>query len=429
MNIFEDAVQRLQKMAKKASIDEQVVSALSRAEFMVESSLPVRMDDGATRYFPAWRCRYNDVLGPTKGGIRFHQAVNSDEVKALALWMTIKCALMNLPYGGGKGGVSVNPTNFSRMELERLSRAYVRAMADVIGPEIDIPAPDINTDARTMGWMLDEYETIHRRRCPGVFTGKPVVLGGSLGREEATGRGVFYCVQSLMAKARLNPAKTLVAVQGFGNVGYHTARLLAEAGSKVVAVSEVSGGVFKAAGLDVEELKSLKDASMQPVKPLQQEPLQKVSSLQPISNQDLLELDVDILIPAAIEGVIHGRNVDNINCRYIVEAANGPVLSDADGVLAEKGVIVVPDVMANAGGVTASYFEWIQNRTGENWPLSAVNEKLKTIIEQVFEEVWLIAKTESCNLREAAYRKALRRLQYAIQAHGDKAWFSAGLLP
>lgn len=426
MKLFEDAVLRLQRMAKAANIEAEVIAALSHAEYAAEATIAVRMDDGETRYFPAWRCRYNDVLGPTKGGIRFHNAVNGDEVKALALWMTIKCALMNLPYGGGKGGISVDPTTFSRMELERLSRAYVRAMADVIGPETDIPAPDINTDARIMGWMLDEYETIHRRRTPGVFTGKPVVLGGSLGREEATGRGVFYCVQSLMAKVDLKPENTLIAVQGFGNVGYHTARLLAQVGCKVVAVSDVKGGVFNADGLNVSELKAHKEASMQPSRPLQTGTLKALNGLQSISNDELLALDVDILIPAAIEGVINGGNVDDINARYIVEAANGPVLSEADAILSEKGVVVVPDVLANAGGVTVSYYEWIQNRTGEVWPLTQVNEKLQYVMSQVFEEVWHIAQSESCNLRDAAYRKALRRLQSAIQAHGDKTWFSGG---
>lgn len=425
MNIFEDAVKRLQKMAKGANIDEQVINALSHAEYTAESSLPVRMDDGSTQYYPAWRCRYNDVLGPTKGGIRFHPAVNGDDVKALALWMTVKCALMNLPYGGGKGGASVDTTKFSRLELERLSRAYVRAMADVIGPEIDIPAPDMYTDARIMGWMLDEYEIIHRRRCPGVFTGKPVVLGGSLGREEATGRGVFYCVQSLVQKTKLKPCSTFIAVQGFGNVGFHTASLLADAGYKVVAVSDVKSGVFCAEGLSLLQLRELKSITTQKDNSEQLKAFIADNDLDAISNQELLELDVTILIPGAIEGVIHGRNVNNVNASYIVEAANGPVLSEADGVLAEKNVIVVPDVMANAGGVTVSYYEWVQNRTGENWPLATVNQKLQSIMEQVFEEVWNISITEKCSLREAAYRKALRRLQNAIQAHGERNWFNA----
>jgi len=423
MNILDDALKRLTYLAEGASIPASSLEALMHADLMVQASIPVRMDDGSTRYFDAYRCRYNDVLGPTKGGIRYHPLVNGDEVKALALWMTIKCALLNLPYGGAKGGITVDPTQLSRMELERLSRAYVRPMADVIGPEVDIPAPDIYTDARTMGWMMDEYEAIHRRRTPGVITGKPVALGGSLGREEATGRGVFHCVMHLIEKQNLDPNDVTIAIQGFGNVGYNAAFLLAQSGCKVVAVSDVRGGVYSESGLNVQQLQDYKRSTTSSKKPLSNNSLNVSQIGAPMSNEALLELEVDVLIPAAIEGVITQENVDRIAAKFIVEAANGPILSEADSALAEKGVIVVPDVLANAGGVTVSYYEWIQNRTGETWSLEKVREKLSATMATAFNEVWQITETESCNMREAAYRKALRRLASAIDAHGDQRFF------
>ncbi len=425
MDIYKDALQRLSVLAKEASISNTVLDALLHADLMVQASIPVRMDDGSTQYFDAYRCRYNDVLGPTKGGIRYHPMVNGSEIKALALWMTIKCALLNLPYGGGKGGVTVDPTKLSRMELERLSRAYVRPMADVIGPEIDIPAPDMYTDARIMGWMMDEYETIHRRRCPGVITGKPVTLGGSLGREEATGRGVFHCVAHLLKKKGLKPDQVTVAVQGFGNVGYNAARLLAQYGCKVIAVSDVRGGAYAEKGLDVEALETHRKATTQANRPLSSDSVSIAHVGSPISNDELLALDVDVLIPAAIEGVITLENVDSIGAKFIVEGANGPILSEADTILSAKGILVVPDVLANAGGVTVSYYEWIQNRSGEAWPLEKVREKLSVAMETAFDQVWDISQTEKCTLREAAYRKALRRLASAIDAHGDQAYFTA----
>ena len=424
MNIFDDALLRLNAIAKTADIPESIVDALSHADLLVEAAIPVRMDNGATKYFQAYRCRYNHVLGPTKGGIRFHPSVSADEVKALSLWMTLKCALMDLPYGGAKGGITVDPTKLSRMELERLSRAYVRPMADVIGPELDIPAPDMYTDARIMGWMVDEYEAIHRRRSPGAITGKPVTLGGSLGREEATGRGVFHCCEALIKKEALDPSSTTIAIQGFGNVGYHAAKLLSELGCNVVAVSDVEGGIYSVAGLDIEGLKAHKKETTSKSKPLRNESVQATTFGETIGNDELLTLDVDILIPAAVEGVITQHNIDDIKAKYIIEAANGPILSEADKILADKGVKVVPDILANAGGVTVSYYEWIQNRTGEVWSLEAVREKLSRTMFSNFEHVWDIAHRENCSLRDAAYRKALRRLQGAIHAHGDQSYFS-----
>ncbi len=424
MNIFNDALTRLRAIASETSIPDSTVDTLSHADLLVEAAIPVRMDDGSTQYFQAFRCRYNDVLGPTKGGIRFHPSVNAEEVKALSLWMTLKCALVNLPYGGAKGGVQVDPTKLSHMELERLSRAYVRPMADIIGPELDIPAPDMYTDARIMGWMMDEYEVIHRRRCPGVITGKPVTLGGSVGREEATGRGVFHCVEALLTKIQRDPSDTSVAIQGFGNVGYHAAILLARAGFKIVAISDVRGGIYSEEGLDVTALKSHKDETTSHSKPLRNDSVGTVNFGQAISNDELLQLDVDILIPAAVEAVITQNNVDSIKAKYIIEAANGPILSDADQILADKGIKVIPDILANSGGVIVSYYEWIQNRTGEIWTLEKVRERLAAAMGSNFNRVWNLAATENCSLRDAAYRKALRRLESAMHAHGDHSYFS-----
>ena len=424
MNIFEDALRRLKRIAESAQSPAGIIDALSNPDLLVEASIPLRKDNGSTQYFKAYRCRYNDILGPTKGGIRFHPNVNSDEVKALSLWMTLKCALVDLPYGGAKGGICVDPTQLSHMELERLSRAYIRPMADVIGPELDIPAPDMYTDARIMGWMMDEYEAIHRRRCPGVITGKPITLGGSLGREEATGRGVFHCTETLMAKEAMKPSETRIAIQGFGNVGYHAARLLAKSGCKVVAVSDVRGGTYAENGLDIEALKTHKTQTTSNEKPLSNDSVGNAVFGSSISNEELLSLDVDILIPAALEGVITKENVANINANYIIEAANGPILSEADDALTARGIKVVPDILANAGGVTVSYYEWVQNRTGEAWDLTRIQDKLSIAMTNSFEQVWDISVNEQCNLRDAAYRKALRRLERAIDAHGDQGYFS-----
>jgi glutamate dehydrogenase (NADP+) len=384
------------------------------------------MDDGSSEYFQAYRCRYNNVLGPTKGGIRFHPDVSIEEVQALAFWMTIKCAVANLPFGGGKGGVVVDPKALSRLELERLSRAYVRAMSDFIGPDTDIPAPDVYTNERVMGWMADEYEQIHRAKAPDVITGKPVSLGGSYGRDEATGRGAYLVIRSLAKAKSLDPSEIRVAMQGFGNAGYHAARLLQEDGYKIVAVSDSKGGIYSASGFDVESLHQIKEDSRELRGVYCKGSVCEKVDHDKISNEELLGLDVEMLIPAALEGVIHKDNVDRVKAPYIVEVANGPISGVVDNVLRERGTVVVPDVLANAGGVTVSYFEWVQNRQGYRWELEEVRSRLAETMEGAFDRVWATAQHDDLSLRTAAYVLAIRRIAEAIMCHGSREYFSPG---
>ncbi|WP_251359179.1 Glu/Leu/Phe/Val dehydrogenase [Kangiella sp. TOML190] len=424
-SIFQDALTRVRTIGESAKVSPEVIESLMHPMRTMTASLPVRMDDGSTHYFTGYRCRYNNALGPTKGGIRFHPDVNLPEVQALALWMSIKCAVVGLPYGGGKGGVTVDPKKLSRMELERLSRSYVRQMADVISPERDIPAPDVYTNERIMGWMMDEYEAITRKKAPGVITGKPISLGGSLGRDDATGRGAYLCILELEQKHNWIPSDISVAVQGFGNGGYHAARLLHERGYKVVAISDSKGGIFSQNGFDVPSIYEEKQRSRQVRAVYCNHSVCEQVEHQILSNAELLELDVDILIPAALDGVIGKHNIDNIKANYIVEVANGPVLSDVDDILHEKGIHVIPDVLANAGGVTVSYFEWVQNRSGYAWELQDVHERLGKIMSKAFNDIWDLAKAEKRSMRNAAYTVAMRRIGQAIEAHGTRDYFNA----
>jgi len=425
-DIFQDALQRVREIGADAGVAPEVIAELMHPKAMLTATLPVRMDDGSTRYFVGYRCRYNTVLGPTKGGVRYHPQVTQAEVQALALWMTIKCAVVGLPYGGAKGGVNVQPKELSPLELERLSRAYVRAMADFIGPNIDIPAPDVYTNARIMGWMMDEYEAIHRVRAPGVITGKPIALGGSLGREEATGRGAYLVTMELIRRQGLDPKQLRVAVQGLGNAGYHVARLLQLEGMRIVALSDSRGGIHAEQGFDVDSIWKEKQSSRRVRAVYCAQSVCELVEHQQISNQELLGLDVDILIPAALEGVITADNVDQVRASYIIEVANGPILSDAESVLLERGTVIVPDVLANAGGVTVSYFEWVQNRSGYAWTLDEVRERLAEVMTRAFGEVWQVATDEERSLRSAAYAQAFRRIGDAVGAHGTREYFQEG---
>jgi glutamate dehydrogenase (NADP+) len=349
-SIFDDALARLTQYGEAAGVSQEVIDSLMHPGSMLKVTLPVRMDDGATEYFAGFRCRYNNTLGPTKGGIRYHPNVCMEEVQALALWMTIKCALVGLPYGGAKGGVIVDPKRLSSMELERLSRAYVRAVADFIGPHTDIPAPDVYTNARIMGWMMNEYEAIKRIKAPGVITGKPVRLGGSLGRDDATGRGAYLCILELAKKEQLDPHETTVAVQGFGNGGYHVARLLHDAGFSIVAISDSKGGIFSPDGFDVASIYEEKQRTRRVRAVYCDHSVCESVDHAAISNEELLQLDVNILIPAALEGAVTETNAATVKADYIVEIANGPILSNADPAIEGKGIKVIPDVLANAGG-------------------------------------------------------------------------------
>ncbi len=424
-NVFEDAVARVERIGARAGVAPEVIDALRHPRATLTASLPVRMDDGSTRHFVAYRCRYNDALGPTKGGIRFHPGVTLEEVQALALWMSIKCAVVGIPYGGAKGGVIVEPKQLSRLELERLSRAYMRAMADFVGPEIDIPAPDVYTNARIMGWMANEYETIKRIKAPGVITGKPIALGGSLGRDEATGRGAFIIIQEYAKRVGLEPSRTRVAVQGFGNAGYHIARLLDQAGYPILAISDSKGAIYSENGFDVESVYQNKQATRELQGVYCTGSVCERVDCDSITNEEMLELDVDLLIPAALEGVIGPHNVDRIKAPLIAEVANGPVVGEVDEALHARGTVVLPDVLTNAGGVTVSYFEWVQNRHGYRWTLEEVRARLEEVMSGAIGEIWDLAVQEKVSVRSAAYTLALRRIGEAIESQGTQDYFES----
>ncbi len=425
-NVFSDALARLRRIGEETGARADVIESLMQPYATLMASVPVRMDDGATRYFTAYRCRYNQTLGPAKGGIRFHPAVTIEEVQALALWMTLKCAVAGLPYGGGKGGVIVEPKSLSRLELERLSRGYIRAMADFIGPDVDIPAPDVYTNERIMGWMADEYQVIKRVKAPAVITGKPVCAGGSLGREEATGRGAFVVIEELAKRRRLEPKRTRVAVQGFGNAGYHVARLLGAAGYRVLAISDSKGGIYSDEGFDVESLYKQKQDARQLMGVYCDGSVCHMVEHRKITNEELLELDVDVLIPAALESQIGPWNIERIRAPIIVEVANGPTLGEVDEALFRRGVQVVPDILVNAGGVTVSYFEWVQNRQGFRWTLEEVRSRMSQILVTAFDQVWTMAEERRISLRSAAYAVALERIGAAVAAQGTRDYFQNG---
>lgn len=423
-NIFDGAIQRLENALNYVAFSDGVPEILLHPEASLMVSIRVRMDDGSLKVFPGYRVRHSTVRGPAKGGIRFHPAVNLDEVTTLAFWMTFKCALLNLPFGGGKGGVAVDPKALSRMELERLSRGYMRAIADFIGPEIDIPAPDVYTNPTIMAWMSREYNRMKGNNIPSVITGKPVALGGSLGREDATARGGYEILHDLAERRSLKPEQTTVAIQGYGNAGYHIARILHADGYRVVAVSDSRRAFYCEEGIDPEAVQAHKDAEgvVGPVK-RQGDRLVEVSH-QEITNEDLLELDVDILIPAALEGVITAGNAGRIKARYILELANGPIVPEADSVLKSRDVTVFPDILANAGGVTVSYFEWVQNRTGLYWSLEEVHQRLRERMVGEYHKVEAIAADADLDNRTAAYVLALQRLGEAIESLGTKEYFA-----
>jgi glutamate dehydrogenase (NADP+) len=416
-NLLDRALVRLEEAASHLSIDQDVIEKLKYPRETNKTRLLIRMDDGSRKSFLAWRCRYDDTRGPTKGGIRFHPDSNIEEVETLAFWMTFKCAVMNLPYGGGKGAVRVDPRTLSKSELERLSRAYMQAFASTVGPDRDIPAPDVYTNAMIMGWMADEYNQITGSVTPAVITGKPIALGGSLGRNDATARGGFYLVRNLASELGLARDHT-VAIQGFGNAGQFYAQLSAADNNKIVAVSDSNGAIHKADGLDVAKLIAGKNAGKR-VADMAAELGATV-----IPADDLIAVDADLLVPAALEEMITVKNAGSIKAKVILELANGPVTADADKILNEKGVVVLPDILANAGGVTVSYFEWVQNRQGFYWDLEEIHARLKKMIEREGRAVWGIACDRGVSVRSAAYIHALGRLATAIEAHGTQSYFS-----
>ena len=423
--MFDEAKGQLDKALNYYKIDEESELRLRSPKSVLQVSVPVRMDNGSLSVFQGYRVRYNDLLGPTKGGIRFHPQVNVDEVQSLAFWMTFKCAVVGIPYGGAKGGVTVNPKELSLLEIERLSRSYMSAIADFIGPNVDIPAPDVYTNSMIMGWMVDEYSNITREYTPEIVTGKPIALGGSQGREEATGRGGFNVFEAIRSGLGLTGNNLTIAVQGFGNVGYHFARLAAEAGYKIVAVSDSKGGIYKKDGLDPVSVNRVKQEQKELKAAYCKGSVCEVLDHDKIDNEELLELDVDVLVPSALEKVISGQNAKKIRAKCIVELANGPTTNEADKILDSAGIPVIPDILANAGGVTVSYFEWVQNRAGYYWPEDEVNSKLKVIMEKSAREVLQLSKEYKTSLRTAAYISALKRINEAVAAKGTLRNFSA----
>ncbi|MBS0197340.1 MAG: Glu/Leu/Phe/Val dehydrogenase [Planctomycetes bacterium] len=414
-DVFADALKRLDLAAQYAKVDPETLLRLRQPKQFLEVSIPVRMDNGSLRIFTGYRCKYDDTRGPAKGGIRFHQDVTPSEVKALAFWMTFKCAVAGLPFGGGKGGVIVNPFELSMAERERLSRGYIRAIAWAIGTDVDVPAPDVNTNGLIMAWMADEYSNVVGRREPGVITGKPVAMGGSLGRDDATARGGFFILKELEVKLGWDNKKQArrIAVQGFGNAGENFARLAHADGYQVVGVSDSNGALYNAAGLDIAAmLKAEHKPGLLP------DPSLCGAGTKKITNAELLELDVDMLVPAAVENVITEENANRIKAKVILELANGPVTVQADGMLERRGVMVIPDILANSGGVTVSYFEWTQNKMGFYWTAEEVRERLALYMRREFSAVFDLAKKHGIGMRIGAYAHALERLGPALESTG-----------
>ncbi len=409
MNPLESVRWQIRRAADALGLDPAVYEILKSPLRFLEVSIPVTMDDGSVHVFTGYRSQHNDLLGPAKGGIRFHPDVNPDEVKALSAWMTIKCALLGLPFGGGKGGVIVDPRELSPRELEELSRGYVRAIARFIGADRDVPAPDVYTNPQVMAWMVDEFARIKQGNEFGVITGKPVAIGGSLGRTEATGRGVVICVKEAARRLGIDLQGARVAVQGAGNVGSHTATLIHREGARVIALSDSHGGVYRPEGLDPRQVLDHKARTGA---------VHGFPGAQAITNEELLELECDVLIPAALENQITAENAPRIRARLVVEAANGPTTPEADELLFDRGIRVVPDVLANAGGVTVSYFEWVQNMYGYYWSEAEVNERLGQMMGRAFSEVWDMHLKQHCSLRNGAYMVAVRRLAEAMRVRG-----------
>jgi glutamate dehydrogenase len=411
INSFEIVKNLIDTSVKKLNLSRSVYEILSEPQRVLTVTIPVQMDDGSIKVFTGYRAQHNNALGPYKGGIRFHQDVNLDEVKALSTWMTLKCAVANVPYGGGKGGVIVNPKTLSQGELERLSRGYIRAIAPVIGADLDIPAPDVGTNGQVMGWMMDEFARIRGYNEFGVITGKPVIVGGSLGRVEATSRGCVFVIREAARVTGLKLKEATVVVQGFGNVGSIAARLLQqEDGCRVLAVSDSTGGIYNPNGLDIAAVEEHKARTGS---------VKGFPGSKEISNEELLALECDILVPAALENQITDKNAGKIKAKIVAEGANGPTTPEADRILAERKILVLPDVLANAGGVTVSYFEWVQNQYGYYWSEEEVNNRLERKMVEAFNNVFsLYSKRKDVDMRGAAYMVAIERISEGMRMRG-----------
>jgi glutamate dehydrogenase len=398
----------IHRALEKLGYPEEVYELLKEPIRMLTVRIPVRMDDGTVKIFTGYRAQHNDAVGPTKGGVRFHPNVTEREVKALSIWMSLKCGIVDLPYGGGKGGIVCDPRTMSFRELERLSRGYVRAISQIVGPTKDIPAPDVFTNSQIMAWMMDEYSRIDEFNSPGFITGKPLVLGGSHGRETATAKGVTICIREAAKKRGIDLKGARVVIQGFGNAGSFLAKFMHDAGAKVIGISDVYGALYDPNGLDIDYLLERRDSFGTVTKLFKNT----------ITNKELLELDCDILVPAAIENQITEENAPNIKASIVVEAANGPTTLEATEILTKRGILLVPDVLASAGGVTVSYFEWVQNNQGYYWTEEEVEERLEKVMVKAFNNVYEMAQTRRVDMRLAAYMVGVRKMAEACRFRG-----------
>ncbi len=410
-NPYENVLKVMDEAVERGGLSTDMYEMIRNPQRELKVYLPVRMDDGTIKVFEGYRVQHSNIRGPFKGGIRFHQNTDLNEVKALATWMSLKCAVANIPYGGAKGGVTVDPSTLSQGELMRLTRRYTFAIESIIGPDKDIPAPDVNTNAQTMAWVLDTYSMLNGHPCPGVVTGKPLELGGSKGRPSATGRGVVISTKLILNKYGRKLDGTRLAIQGFGNVGANTARIAFHRGAVIVALSDVSGAIYCEKGLDadaistfIEEGHMLADYDADGVKH--------------ITNEELLECECDVLIPAALENQITEANAGKLKCKFIVEAANGPTTAEADKILEERNIVLIPDIFANSGGVVVSYFEWVQNIQTLTWSKAQINEMLEDILTKAFVDIEAEVDKSECSFRMGAYIVALRRLITANEIKG-----------
>ncbi|MEG7380576.1 glutamate dehydrogenase [Bacillus subtilis] len=408
LNLFLSTQTIIKEALRKLGYPGDMYELMKEPQRMLTVRIPVKMDNGSVKVYTGYRSQHNDAVGPTKGGVRFHPEVSEEEVKALSIWMTLKCGIANLPYGGGKGGIICDPRTMSFGELERLSRGYVRAISQIVGPTKDIPAPDVYTNSQIMAWMMDEYSRLREFDSPGFITGKPIVLGGSQGRETATAQGVTICIEEAVKKKGIKLQNARIIIQGFGNAGSFLAKFMHEAGATVIGISDAHGGLYNPDGLDIPYLLDKRDS------------FGMVTNLftDVITNEELLEKDCDILVPAAIANQITAKNAHHIQASIVVEAANGPTTIDATKILNERGVLLVPDILASAGGVTVSYFEWVQNNQGYYWPEKEVAEKLRNVMVNSFETIYQTAAAHKVDMRLAAYMTGIRKSAEASRFRG-----------
>ena len=410
LNPFEIAQKQVKSACDKLNADPAVYEILKNPMRVLEVSFPVRLDDGTVKTFTGYRSQHNNAVGPFKGGLRFHPNVTRDEVKALSTWMTFKCSVAGIPYGGGKGGMAIDPKDYSKAELERISKGFAKAISPIIGEKVDIPAPDVNTNGQIMSWMVDAYEEIEGKSAKGVFTGKPLEFGGSLARTEATGYGVNLAAKKALEKLNIDVKGATYAVQGFGNVGFYTAYYAHKDGAKIVAFSNVDVAIYNENGIDMEAvIKDFKENGCIS---------ENKGYGKDITNAELLELEVDVLTPCALENQITSENADRIKAKVVVEGANGPTTPEADEILFKKGILVVPDILANAGGVVVSYFEWVQNLQSYYWSFEEVQQKENVLLSGAFEDVWALADKYKVDLRNAAYMKSIERIAKAMKLRG-----------